>query len=44
MKKENFNVGKFCQNSEKTIERRLNKKLNNLIEMLVKKQTNKKHQ
>ena len=47
MKDENFSVGKCCQNNEKAIERRLTKKLDTLIEILVKKekkQTKKKHQ
>ena len=36
MKDENFSIGKCCQNNEKVIERRLTKKLDSLIEILVK--------
>ena len=35
--KENYSVGKCCQNGEKAIESRLTKKLDSLIEILVKK-------
>ena len=40
MKKGNFSVGKYCKNSEKAIERWLTKKLDSLIEILVKRKVN----
>ena len=37
IKKENFSVGKYRYNREKAVESRLNKKLDSLREMFVKK-------
>ena len=42
MKDENFSIGKCFQNNEKAIERRLTKKLDSLIEILVKNERKKK--